>query len=90
MIAQLFAHLKFEPQRRGGPIVDHDGVLIEPVKHTDVEVHVLSLHPDWDVDGVGEGFDVNLVEKIQKEKTFKTKQKLKSTTINHLKKHHKI
>ena len=36
VVAQLLADLKLDAQGRGGPVVDYDGILVEPVKHTDL------------------------------------------------------
>ena len=42
------------------PVIDDDGVLVEPVKHTDLEVDGLPLHPDRHVYGTPQGLDADL------------------------------
>lgn len=42
------------------PIVYNDGVLIQPVIHTDLQVHCLSLHPHRDINGISNGLNGDL------------------------------
>ena len=42
------------------PIVDYNVVLVESIKHTDLEIHILPLNPDWHINGCGCGTDLNL------------------------------
>lgn len=46
------------PAPEGSPCVDNDGVLVESVVHTDLQVHSGPRHPDWHVDSNTRGPEI--------------------------------
>ena len=47
------------------PSVDEDGVLVQPVVHADLQVHVGPRHPDRHVDSNADGSEVQLNSNVE-------------------------
>lgn len=63
VVPQLLTHLKLETQGSSGAVVHKNCVLVQPVKHADLQVYCLTIHPDGHIYGIGQGPHWTLINK---------------------------